>query len=132
MSCTHTTVDNCLHFEDAGVRCQGCATGDIRLVGGMSSSEGRVEICQNGAWGTVCDDSWGVPDAIVVCRQLGFSAIGPVARSRAFFGQGTGMIFLDDVACTGSETRLSDCTATTQHNCAHSEDAGVTCVALRK
>ena len=50
-----------------------CANGDIRLRGGTSANEGRVEICDNHAWGTVCDDLWGVPDANVACRQLGFS-----------------------------------------------------------
>jgi len=50
-----------------------CADGDIRLRGGTTASEGRVEICDNHAWGTVCDDFWGAPDANVVCRQLGFS-----------------------------------------------------------
>ena len=50
-----------------------CADGDIRLRGGTSASEGRVEICNNHAWGTVCDDLWGNPDANVACGQLGFS-----------------------------------------------------------
>ena len=45
----------------------------------------------------------------------------------AFFGQGTGPIFLDDLGCVGTESSLLDCTAVTQHNCAHSEDAGVRC-----
>ena len=66
---------NCGHSEDAGVRCQGtantCTQGDIRLRGGTTTS-GRVEICYNNVWGTVCDDSWGSTDARVACRQLGF------------------------------------------------------------
>ncbi len=121
-----------MHAEDAGIRCQGCANGDVRLVGGSSASEGRVEICMGNSWGTVCDDLWGVQDARVVCRQLGYSIVNPAARVRAFFGAGTGQILLDDVRCTGTELRLADCPATTMHNCNHGEDAGVTCVALRK
>ena len=55
----------------------GCTTGDVRLAGaGSSSMQGRVELCNNNQWGTVCDDSWGAPDAMVVCRQLGYSRTG--------------------------------------------------------
>ena len=50
-----------------------------------------------------------------------------VARSLAYFGVGTGVIVLDNVACTGSEMTLLECTAATSHNCGHHEDAGVTC-----
>ena len=53
-----------------------CQTGEVRLAGGLTTSEGRVEICFNETWGTVCSNNWSPFDAIVVCRQLGFLAIG--------------------------------------------------------
>ncbi len=104
-----------------------CIHGDIRLVGGTTLSEGRVEVCLNNAWGTVCDDGWDTMNAMVVCRQAGFPSVGATPLTNAMFGQGTGDILLDDVACTGIETRLIDCPFTSNHNCAHSEDASVRC-----
>ena len=53
-----------------------CTNGGIRLLGGQVPNEGRVEICVNKAWGTVCDDVWTTGDANVVCKQAGFSGSG--------------------------------------------------------
>jgi hypothetical protein len=53
-----------------------CTTGAVRLMGGNSATEGRVEICLNNRWGTICDDSWDARGGTVICRQLGYSYEG--------------------------------------------------------
>ena len=50
-----------------------CDDGDVRLVNG-TASEGRVEVCYNYTYYSVCDDFWDELDAQVVCRQLGYQA----------------------------------------------------------
>ena len=64
------------HYFKISTASQSCSYGSLRLVGGQSANEGRVEICINGVWGTVCHSSWSSNDARVVCRQLGFSGSG--------------------------------------------------------
>ena len=59
-----------------------CNQGDIRLVGSTSSLEGRVEMCYDGVWGTVCSDYWETVEASVVCRQLGYSSSGMAAFTK--------------------------------------------------
>ncbi|KAM6162686.1 antigen WC1.1-like [Erethizon dorsatum] len=103
----------------------------LRLRGGDSKCSGRVEVWHEGSWGTVCDDSWGLAEAEVVCQQLG---CGPAldALGEAAFGPGNGSIWLDEVQCKGKESSLWACTRAPwgQSDCKHEEDAGVRCSAL--
>uniref|UniRef100_A0A672HDF7 Soluble scavenger receptor cysteine-rich domain-containing protein SSC5D n=1 Tax=Salarias fasciatus TaxID=181472 RepID=A0A672HDF7_SALFA len=114
--CRHSGlgVHNCNHNEDISVVCE-----EVRLIGGSSFCSGRVEIFHFGQWGTVCDDSWDLLDAEVVCRQLGCGRVLS-APTWAHFGQGSGPIWYDNVMCTGSETKLSECRhqGIGSHNCA--------------
>ncbi|XP_062512306.1 scavenger receptor cysteine-rich domain-containing group B protein-like isoform X1 [Corticium candelabrum] len=122
-------IENCDHSEDAGVICAAAVSeGDVRLVNGRTSHEGRVEIYHNGQWGTVCDDEWDLLDADVVCKQLGYTGASQYA-SEAFYGQGSGKIWMDDVRCRSSNLRLGSCSFSGWgiENCDHSEDAGVIC-----
>ena len=103
--------------------------GRLRLTGGNSYFEGRVEVYYNGQWGTLCDDGWSTTDAAVVCRQLGFGSSG-IAFHSAYFGQGLGPIWLDSITCTGSESTLLSCGhlgINVTRSCNSYEIAGVRC-----
>ena len=75
----------------------------------------------------MCDDLWDDNDATVTCKQLGYSRGS--ARVSAYFGEGSGLILLDNVNCNGRESSIFDCNQRKygENYCLHSEDAGVTC-----
>ena len=125
-----------------------CNYGDVRLVGGDTMYEGRVEVCINNGWHTVCDDGWSSTDARVVCKHLGYSYSGceptntwlnisiiifPIVGKATFqpsYGQGSGTIAMENVACFGTETDLFACKSSPIFDtgtCTHDEDAGVVC-----
>ena len=123
------SFDLCMLHAAGNQSCGEDPNGAIRLVGGSNFYEGRVEICLDGEWGTVCDTFWTDLDAVVVCRQLSFGLSDATARTGAFYGQGNGSIHLDRFFCSGVEERITDCihAPATDDACSHSRDAGVTC-----
>ncbi|ELU01406.1 hypothetical protein CAPTEDRAFT_123144, partial [Capitella teleta] len=88
---------------------------------------GRVEVFHGSEWGTVCDDMAGVEAAMVICRYLGFTTGTP--RPGAYFGAGSGKIWLDNLQCQGDEGSLEECYHHIwgENDCDHSEDFGVEC-----
>ena len=100
----------------------------LRLLGEAGLCAGRVDILDQGSWGTICDDGWDLDDARVVCRQLGCGqALN--ATGSAHFGAGSGPIWLDDLKCTGKESHVWKCSSRGwgRHDCRHKEDAGIIC-----
>ena len=106
--------------------------GDLRIEDGPSDNEGRLEIFHDGEWGAVCDDFFSDRDAGVACEQLGYTG-GRSLRGK-WPAPGDMSIWLDDVGCTGSESRLDACPhpGWGQHNCAAREAVGVRCSGTRQ
>lgn len=123
----------------------------MRIVNNFGSEEfgGRVEVCVNGQWGSICDDGWGLNEAHVVCSQFGYtdygmmignvcsppafhticfySNLGSVPASGAAFGQSQFQIVGSNFSCTGFEDTVYDCSYSLSPDCGHHEDAGVYC-----
>ena len=103
--------------------------GAVRLMGGDTPLEGRVEIFLLGQWGTVCDYNWDLADATVVCHQLRY--LIAVKAVSAIFGAGNGPSWYSNVRCIGTEQNLTECSYNNHYYsgsaCPHSRDAGVTC-----
>ncbi|CAC5422959.1 Neurotrypsin,Scavenger receptor cysteine-rich type 1 protein M130,Mucin-like protein,Hemicentin-1,Thrombospondin-2,Semaphorin-5A [Mytilus coruscus] len=124
-------ISDCSHLEDVGVRCYGSVEifqGDLRLVGGNTSRDGRLEVYYNNQWGTVCDDQFDVVDARVACRQLRYST-NDVEIYTAGGASSNAKIWMDDLRCTAGNMRLEDCrrNSWTSNDCSHSEDIGIKC-----
>ena len=100
----------------------------LRLVDGGCPCSRRVEILDQGSWGTICDDSWDLNDARMVCRHLRCEEALDATVSSSF-GAGSGPISVDNVRCTGKECHLWNCPSWGwgKHYCDHSQDAGVIC-----
>ncbi|XP_019614673.1 PREDICTED: scavenger receptor cysteine-rich domain-containing group B protein-like [Branchiostoma belcheri] len=107
----------------------------IRLVGGSSRKEGRVEVrpADSMTWGTVCHNQFDMKDADVVCKMLGYPSALQV-RKNAYFGPGRGPVYMDDLQCNGNENSLFNCSypGWTIHdsNCNHDQDVGVGCTGM--
>lgn len=113
---------------------QNCTNGDIRLVGGSVQSEGRVEMCYNEQWGTICGANGDFTTySHVICRQLGYSPYDANVYYYATYGQGSGGIYFDTshLLCTGNETNLLDCYYSKvgyfQCTDGHNQDIGIAC-----
>ncbi|XP_064388501.1 neurotrypsin-like [Halichondria panicea] len=125
---------DCSHSEDVALICT-ASNGDLRLVGSSGltgGSSGRLEVYYRGQWGTVCDDSFRPNDANVACRQLGFSSYsryGNVGTLGFLRASSFTRIWLDDLRCSGSESRLINCPASPigVEDCNHSEDVALVC-----
>uniref|UniRef100_A0A8B9T3Q3 SRCR domain-containing protein n=1 Tax=Anas platyrhynchos TaxID=8839 RepID=A0A8B9T3Q3_ANAPL len=101
---------------------------EVRLADGGSRCAGRVEVKQQGQWGTVCGLLWDKKDAAVVCKHLGCGD-ALAAPQYGHFGPGSGPIWMVGVDCRGTESALSDCShrGRGESYCSHYMDAGVIC-----
>ena len=102
-----------------------CVSSDPRFEMRLNSDD-AVEIYHAGSWKYVCDDSWGINDANVVCRQLGLGSAVSAPREIQI---PTSSFWLDDLRCEGDEAHLGDCPhrGWGSHNCGTSEGAGARC-----
>ena len=107
--------------------------GAVRLVDGSVDSEGTVEVYHDGSWGLVCDDDWDLNDAQVACRQLGYARASRATEQNEFSSNVPGQsVWLDDVACAGTESTLVSCPrrndiAIGASGCSRFEAAGAVC-----
>nr|XP_016933980.2 uncharacterized protein LOC108012952 isoform X3 [Drosophila suzukii] len=104
---------------------------EVRLTGGEGPHAGRIEVKANGQWGYVCDDKFGLKDADIVCREIGYQMGAQEVRGSSFYAPPNQDFnyLIDEVECHGNETKLKDCAfkGWGVHNCGVDEVAGVVC-----
>ncbi|KAM6969450.1 lysyl oxidase homolog 3B isoform 2-T2 [Tautogolabrus adspersus] len=107
------TSEDCQHMEDAAVRCNVPYLGlehSIRIVGGRSTYEGRVEVQVGSKWGTVCSTGWTTKEAMVVCRQLGLGySMHAITETWYWDSSNVTDMVMSGVKCAGTEMSLSQC-----------------------
>ena len=146
----------CTHFRRAGIICERknfysfyiavktltavCTSGSIRL-GDRAKLRGRVEVCYNGSWVTICSHQWTVQEATVICSQLGYSRYGICIMHAVVLILNTGSIAIPnayvnnewpmgiyELQCAGNESSLWDCEFTTSYDregCTQNNDVAV-------
>ncbi|XP_065193123.1 proprotein convertase subtilisin/kexin type 5-like [Sycon ciliatum] len=142
---THCTLCDFTTLEENGQCVTHCSPGlvaedvvpynpFVRLLGSNSSGTGRIEVLYDGRWGTVCDEEWGLPEAMVTCRGLGFSGVRqvrfPYGKAEMLKPVSSGFhIWLSAVNCQGNETSVLNCEhgGWGQHYCRHDEDVAIEC-----
>ncbi|XP_052786999.1 protein bark beetle-like [Mya arenaria] len=99
---------------------------ESEYLGGV---QGRLEILHDGVWGTVCDDAFRANEAKVACKMINLKFANYGYLREAFYGRGTGMIWLDHIECNGEEHSLFNCPGDVigKHDCSHDEDIGIKC-----
>ncbi|XP_063406060.1 deleted in malignant brain tumors 1 protein-like [Mytilus trossulus] len=131
LDCNFNNVTlQCDHRDDVGIHCfLNCSTedeGDLRIAAGYAKHQGRLEIKYRGEWGTVCDNHFGNVDAEVACRQLGYCS--GIMQPAKLIRNGHGAVWLNDVNCSGSESKLLDCNFNNMTlQCDHRDDVGIHC-----
>ncbi|KAI8521007.1 hypothetical protein Bbelb_007610 [Branchiostoma belcheri] len=121
-------VNDCGDFSDEE-NCDSDVPFEVRVRGGETEGQGRVEVKYRGEWGLVCDDKWDIKDAGVVCREMGYTLGAEEAYYRSSYGAGSQPFVLDDLECVGTESSLQECAHAPwgQHDCSRGEAAAVKC-----